>query len=157
MKLKRSLLAWGLCLGLGACAHTKIPQTEIDDTPANREIISLVEQYKEAVESLDTEAVLAMVSAEYYEDNGNTDATDDFNRDGLRQQLTANFKRTKAMQMNLRIDDVQVEAGKAFAELFYEMRAQNEYPSGLKWETSTDRTRIRFVKEGDNWKIIGGI
>jgi hypothetical protein len=143
---------------LGACAHAKIPRTDIDDTEENRAILEIVEEYKRAVEALDTDAVLALVSPRFYEDNGNTDADDDYDFDGLRQGLAEDFKRTKALQLDVRVDAIEVEEdGAAFAELYYQIRAQNEYPSGLKWETNSDRTRLRFERADGKWLIVAGL
>lgn len=146
-----------------ACAHDKIPNTNIDDTEENREVLSLVQSYRTAVESLDVEAVLALVSPNYFEDNGNTDDKDDYGFDGLKENLQTSFARTKAIQLLLRVDAIEVEDNKvAFAELYYEYRAQVDYPSGLKWDTATDRTRLRLVRsipddKESAWRITAGL
>jgi hypothetical protein len=143
---------------IGACAHTKIPKTEIDDTPENREILNLVEEYTRAIEHRDASALLAMVSPRFYEDNGNTDRSDDYDYNGLRAALPEDFQRTKAMQLQIRVDDIKVDDDSAYAEVYYTYRAQNEYPSGLQWDTGSDRTRLRFEKQGDGkWLIVGGL
>jgi ketosteroid isomerase-like protein len=147
-----------LVLLIGACAHSKIPRTNIDDTTENREILNLVEEYTRAVESRDAAAVLALVSPRYYEDNGNTDRSDDYDYKGLKSGLTEDFSRTKAMQLQVRVDDIKVDDDTAYAELYYTYRAQNEYPSGLQWDTGSDRTRLRFQRtEEGRWMIVGGL
>lgn len=158
MPIRGSILVATLALTLGACAHSKIPDTNIDDTEENREVLDLVERYHRAVEALDPDAVLSLVSRDFYEDNGNTDSSDDYDYYGLEEGLRDSFERTKRMQLVLRVDAVEVEEDDAFAELYYEFRAQNEYPSGLKWETGTDRTRLILVRApGGDWKIRGGL
>ncbi|MEQ8279142.1 MAG: hypothetical protein RMA76_17055 [Deltaproteobacteria bacterium] len=142
---------------LSACAHAKIPRTNIDDTEANREIIALVERYHEALESLDADAVLSMVSPRFYEDNGNTNDADDYDYNGLKMQLVEDFKRTRALQLDVRVDAVEVKESEAYAELYYRIRAQNEYPSGVKWETGSDRTRLRFERADGKWLIVAGL
>lgn len=156
------LLAWPravvLALSLSACAHSKIGNTNIDDTEENREVLALIEDYKRAVESLDAEAVLALVSPEYYEDNGNTDSSDDYDYEGLKEALRQSFERTKAMQLILRVDAIEVMDDTGFAELYYEYRAHNDYPSGMKWDTGTDRTRLRVVRNPEGkWRIVAGL
>lgn len=147
-----------LALALGACAHSKIPNTSIDDTDENREVLALVEEYQRAIESLDVDAVLALVSPQFYEDNGNTDSSDDYDYEGLKTILRDSFGRTKSMQLVLRVDAVEVEKDSAFAELFYEYRAHNNYPSGTKWDTGTDRTRLLLVRDAQmQWRIVAGI
>jgi SnoaL-like protein len=139
------------------CAHSKIPQTNIDDTPDNREIWKLLEAYQRAIESRDADALIALVSPRYYEDNGNTDRADDFDYDGLRTALPKEFSRTKAMQLEFRVDDIKVDDDKAYAEIYYTYRAQNEFPSGLQWDTGADRTRLRFEKTNGKWLLVGGM
>jgi ketosteroid isomerase-like protein len=158
MKRGGRIAGWWLALGLGACAHAKIPETNIDDTPENRAVLALVEDYQEAVEALDADAVLALVSPDFYEDNGNTDSSDDYGYEGLREALRESFDRTEAMQLILRVNAIEVEDDEAFAELQYEFRAHNDYPSGMKWDTGTDRTRLRLRRSPDGeWRIVSGI
>lgn len=157
-RMKR--LICGLLLAVAAgCAHSKIRDTEIDDTPENRDVLEFVEEYKRAVESLDAEAVIALVDPSFYEDNGNTDSSDDYDYEGLKTNLRESFERTKAMQLLLRIDAIEVERDQAFAELYYEFRAHNEYPSGTKWDTGTDRTRLRLIRSSKDapWRIAAGL
>ena len=149
--------ALAFVFGLG-CAHSKIPNTEIDDTPDNRAVLSVVEAYKTAVESLDAEAVLALVSPRFFEDNGTSDASDDYGYDGLAKALRANFERTRVMQLNLRIVDVDVEGDEAFVELIYDLRSQVEYPAQVKWDTYDDTMRLRLVRvQQASWRIAAGL
>jgi hypothetical protein len=140
-----------------SCAHAKIANTNIDDTPENHEILDLVKEYQRAIESRDADALLALVSPRFYEDNGNTDRADDYDYNGLRTALAKDFSRTKAMQLEVRVDDIKVDQDKAYAEVYYTYRAQNEYASGLQWDTGSDRTRLRFERKNGKWLIIGGL
>lgn len=151
------VLTCGLLLAASACAHSKIPGTGIDDSEENRQIFKLVEEYKQAVERMDTDAIMSLVSPRFYENNGNVDASDDYDFRGLESNLRSNFEHTKRIQLTLRVDDVQVEEQTAFAEVFYQIRAHNEYPAGLKWETGSDRTRLQFERVDDQWRIVAGL
>ncbi|MBK6686719.1 MAG: nuclear transport factor 2 family protein [Deltaproteobacteria bacterium] len=153
----RSVVLFAAFLGLAGCAHSKIPLTNIDDTDENRQILTIVDEYHRAMENLDATAVLALVSPSFYEDNGNTNANDDYDLEGLKTNLTAEFQRTKALQLQLRVDAIQVEDNQAYAELYYVVRAHNNYPAGDKWETGTDRTRLQFERVGDRWLITSGL
>jgi|SRR5687767_9667661 len=157
MMTMRSL--WVLGLLLGGCAHGKIPLTNIEDTEENREILQIVREYHKALESLDADAILSLVSPRYFEDNGNLEAEDDYDFDGLRQALREDFKRTRSMKVNIRVDAIEVddETERAWAELYYQIHAQNEYPSGTKWETGSDRTRLRFERVQGRWLIVAGL
>ncbi len=151
------VLTCGLALAASACAHSNIPGTEIEDSEENREIVQLVQEYKQAVERLDTDAIMALVSPRFYENNGNVDTSDDYDYRGLESNLRSNFERTKRIQLMVRVDDVQVDEQTAYAEVYYEIRAHNDYPAGLKWETGTDRTRLQFERIDDAWRIVAGL
>ncbi|MBI2377035.1 MAG: nuclear transport factor 2 family protein [Deltaproteobacteria bacterium] len=155
--LPRSTLALPVAFSLAACAHSKIPETQIDDTPENREVLSVVETYKTAFEARDADKIIALVSPSFYEDNGNTDAADDYDRNGLADALKKDFERTKKVQLELRIDDIQVEDQTAAAFVFYTLRAHNDYPAGEKWQTTTDRSRISLELKDGRWLISSGI
>ena len=131
------------------CAHSKIPNTNIADTVENRAILSIVENYAQAMESLDSDAVLSLVSPRYYEDNGNSDKSDDYDFEELKVKLAEDFKRTKKIQLELRVDEIVIEEQKAYAYIFYTYRAQSVYPSGTKWNTDSDRS--------SNWSNSGWI
>lgn len=156
MRVAHLAPSFALALGV-ACATSTIGNTDIKDTDENREILALVERYHRAIESLDADAVLELVSPDFYEDLGNADDEDDYDYEALAESLHAEFERTRAMQLDIRVDDIEVEDDTAYAELYFDLRAQAEYPSGLKWERSTDRTRLRFKREGDRWRIISGL
>jgi ketosteroid isomerase-like protein len=146
-----------IALLLAGCVHDNIPGTQIEDTPETRTIVELVDQYHQAVENLDAEAILAMVSPDFFEKNGNTKQDDDYGYDALAERLRANFRRTHRMKLDLRVDAIEVEEKTAFAEIYYELRAQVEYPSGLQWESTADRTRLEFERAGDKWLILRGL
>lgn len=159
----RGVLALALAPILAAtlvgCAHDKIRGTQIDDTPENREIVDLVSAYHRAVEARDADAVLAMVSTRFYEDNGNTDRADDYDKRGLADTLKADFERTKALTLEIRLDEVVIDEETEHADAFimFAVRGQAELPTGNTWKTLTDRSRLRFAKEGGKWMIVSGI
>ena len=140
------------------CAHTVIPQTEVEDTPENREIVGLVEAYRQALETKDLDALMELVSPRYYEDNGTVDSSDDYDYAGLKEGLKEDFKRTQTIKVELRVEAVEVDDDNAFAEIYYDVRAQNEYPSGLRWQTGNDRSRLSFERDDEGrWWIIRGL
>lgn len=151
--MKRFLL---LVLFAG-CAHKTIGDTEIRDTQENREILQLVREYRDALQSLDADAVLELISETYYESNANGSDDDDYDYHQLAKTLHEDFSRTRRMRVDVRVDMIEVEDESAYAEVFYEIRAQNDYPSGLKWESRADRTRLRFRRENDRWLLTAGL
>jgi ketosteroid isomerase-like protein len=150
-------LAWAALAGSVACAHAKIPETQLDDTPENREVLDVMSAYQRAFEGRNADKILELISPTFYEDNGNTDVADDYDRGGLADSLRKEFERTKKVQLELRIDDIQVDDGQASAFVFYTLRAQNDFPAGEKWQTTTDRARVQLEKQDGRWLIRSGI
>lgn len=144
---------------LAACAHGRIPSTDIPDTKDNRAVYDLVGQYREALEALDADAILALVSPNYYESNGNSDPSDDYDFAGLQAHLKEDLAHTKRIIANFRIDGLEVDGDKAWVEVYYLLRTHNSYPAGDKWDSVRDRTRIRFVRENEDapWRIVAGL
>jgi hypothetical protein len=159
MDVRAALAAVLLVASAAGCAHSKIRGSNIDDTEENRTILKLVDQYQQAMESLDSDAVLTLVSPRFFEDNGNTDREDDYDYEGLKSSLEEQFKITKRLQVELRVDNIKVEDedGKAYAFLHYTYRAQSEYPSGRKWKTDSDRVRVEFERRDGKWLILSGL
>ncbi|HTU57359.1 MAG TPA: hypothetical protein VMF89_02980, partial [Polyangiales bacterium] len=79
-----------LMLGLGAlsaCEPALIPNTRIEDTGDNREVVEFVEKYRLAVEARNSNALLALASPNYFDDMGTPAGNDDIDYDGLKQGL----------------------------------------------------------------------
>mgnify|MGYP002397210051 CR=1 FL=1 len=148
--------ALGMLL-LASCAHGTIENSDIKDTEENRAIVAAVQDYKDAMESLDADAVLSLLSESYYEDNANISENDDYDYAQLQQKLHAEFDRTEVLKLTIRVDAVEVEDSTAWAEVYYDLRARLSYPSGIKWETASDRTRLRFKYEQERWKLVSGL
>src|SRR4051794_16708159 len=85
------MVALALCpafgLALASCDHKNIPNTKIEDTESNREVVDFVEKYRHAVEDRDTAALLGMASKFYYDDMGTPAGDDDVDYDTLKVGL----------------------------------------------------------------------
>jgi hypothetical protein len=80
-----SLAAAGL--GLCACEATMIPNTRVEDTSENREVVDFVEKYRLAVEERNTPILLSMASENYFDDMGTPAGEDDVDYDALKKGL----------------------------------------------------------------------
>ena len=54
-------------------------------------------------------------------------------------------------------NDIQVEEEKAYAFVTYTLRAHNDYPSGPKWHTATENSRLELERDDDHWLILSGL
>lgn len=89
-RMPRALKVAACCASLVAAAGcTKnIPNTTVKDTPENREVITFMENYRNAVEARDVGALLAMAHPQYLDDNGTPSGEDDLDYRALQQKLS---------------------------------------------------------------------
>ena len=87
--MRRVLFAAILCVSFAAAAgcDKNIPNTTVKDTPENRAVITFMENYRNAVESRDVGALLAMAHPQYLDDNGTPSGDDDIDYRGLQKKL----------------------------------------------------------------------
>jgi hypothetical protein len=88
--MRRTLTAATLCASLFAAmgCQKNIPNTTVADTPANRSVITFMENYRNAVESRDIGALLAMAHPQYLDDNGTPTGDDDLDYRALQRKLS---------------------------------------------------------------------
>ncbi|MEW5851118.1 MAG: nuclear transport factor 2 family protein [Myxococcota bacterium] len=139
------------------CKPTLIPNSDVESTPRNRELADVMENYRKALESKDVNAVLALVSTEYFEDNGTSDPSDDYNFEGLRQHLTEDLQRVQALRVSIRMRRVEVDGDRAQVDYRFQTRALVSFPSQEQWITKTDDNRISLRREGGRWRIVAGL
>ncbi|MCC6811714.1 MAG: hypothetical protein IT381_30060 [Deltaproteobacteria bacterium] len=141
-----------------ACAPSMIPGTRVEDTKENRTVLSVLGAYKMAVENRDINAVLALCSERYYEDNANNDPSDDYGyKDLATKVLPDTFNRLKEVRLDLEIKGVKVEKKKAYADIRFQFQAKMALPAGEKWHADTEINRIEFEDENGVWKIVRGL
>ena len=66
--MNRSVAFVPVLLALVGCAKDLIPNTEVEDTPENHEVIDFCEQYRIALEAKDFARIVTMTADDYYED-----------------------------------------------------------------------------------------
>jgi hypothetical protein len=87
---RRALAAAALCASLVAVSgcQKNIPNTTVKDTPENRDVITFLENYRNAVEARDVGALLAMAHPQYLDDNGTPAGDDDLDYRALQRKLS---------------------------------------------------------------------
>jgi hypothetical protein len=85
-----------------ACAKTYIPNTDVEDTGANRSVIEFCETYRHALEDKNVGQLVKLMSPGYFEDGGNTKNDDDADYDAIRGFLTGDFLKTTGIRYEIR-------------------------------------------------------
>jgi hypothetical protein len=146
-----------VCAALGSvgCRTQLIPNTDVEDTATNRAIIDFCEQYRKAVERKNIQLLLKLAAADYYEDGGNIDSSDDIDRTGLEVYLNEKFQQAKAIRYEIRYR--RIAKGRRDAVLVdYTYSASYQLPTskGDVWRRTVAENRLTLVPTQEEGYLI---
>lgn len=154
MRIAIALLAF--VAASAACKPAMIPGTNVEDTEENRKVIDFLGKYRSAVVEKSPDAVVGLCAKDYFEDNGTVDQSDDYGIAKLHDKLAADFSRTKEIQLELVVQQIErndKEKGIVKVAYRYNQRALVSFPAGEKWISLTDVNRL-VLKESDSGYLI---
>lgn len=141
----------------GCTAHT-IPNTDVEDTESNRNVIEFCETYRRAVEQRNTAALLRMADPAYYEDGGNADASDDLDYAGLREYLETKFRDTKAIRYEIRYRQVgEGRNDRIYVDYTYSASYKIATENGDVWRRAVADNRLEIAVTNNTFHIVGGM
>ena len=148
-----------LLLVLSACAHDKIPNTEVEDTPETREVVAFIERYRQAVVARDVSKLTLLASQDYYDDMGTPQGDDDVDLDGLRERLEQTFNADLlAVHYDIKYRDVTFLPTKVLVDYTYIGRFRINTPEGSRWERRLADNRMVLGKKKDGgYTILSGM
>jgi len=160
-----------LCSGLAlltfvGCNHDFIPNTEVEDSDFNRDVISYCEDYRHAVERRNTAQLLKMADPKYYEDGGTVDTSDDLDLTGLEAYLHKEFSKTTAIRYEIFYRDISIgRSNQVFVDYTYSASykvpapvvpgAQQAAPD--VWRRRVADNRLELVRNGASFRILSGM
>jgi len=140
------------------CAHTLVPGTQIKDNEVNRQLLGVVTALKDAIEKVDTETLLNLVSKNYFEDMGTQNTDDDYGYHELKETYAPQFlANAKEVYLTFQLHDLYTEKNRAWVDLRYNTRARFEFKTGSMWDTHKDLNRLELVLEDGKWLITRGL
>lgn len=142
------------------CTKQYIPNTDVEDTEPNREVIAFCEKYRKAVERRDVAKILSMVSPRYYEDGGNVDASDDMDFAGLKEYLNNEFRDSRAIRYEIRYRRVlwADESERVYVDYTYSASYKIPGPEDKdEWKRAVAENRLELVRDGEAFKILSGL
>jgi SnoaL-like domain len=139
------------------CTTHYIPNTDVEDSDENRQIITFCEKYRHAVENKNIGALLQLASPAYYEDGGNVDASDDLDYAGLRTYLSSRFQDARAIRYEIRYRRVLRDDDVIFVDYTYSASYRIPGRSGDEWHRKVDDNRLELVKYQNEYRIVGGM
>ncbi|HOA12682.1 MAG TPA: nuclear transport factor 2 family protein [Myxococcota bacterium] len=147
-------------LPLVACAARQIPGTAVDDTPANRDIVEVIEKYRKACEKKDIDGILEVVSRNYFSNFGTTSNTDD---DYGYEQLVKNMlpilrDEIKAVSYMVYVKKISFpRENVAWADVEHSYKFYYVEQGKDRWKPGTNFKRFEFAKEDGVWRITSGL
>jgi hypothetical protein len=158
--MKRSRVGLGLILGasLAACAPRLIPGTKVPDTDVNRVLMAQMETYRQAVERRDSEAIMAMVSPNYFDVRGHPDdPTYHWNYERAKTDLPEKFAHVKDIRLEISVRKIEVKGTLAKVSYLFTENFVAQLPSGLSPHHDSDVSQMEFVLVGKRWLISRGL
>ncbi len=116
-------------LATSACGAT-IPNTTVEDTAENREVVQFVEEYRRAVESRNVPRLLELASPLYLDDRGTPRGDDDLDFEGLREKLSRWRDRVVDVRYEIKYRRVTYDQRRIFVEFRYTASFRVTTPSG---------------------------
>jgi len=153
--IRRAALA---ALLLAGCSKPYIPNTDVEDTSENREVILFCEKYRHALEDKNVAELLKAMSPGYFEDGGNTKNEDDADYDKIREFLTGDFLKTSGIRYEIRYRRVTFTP-KQHIYVDYTYAAAWKVPGvkGDEWHHTVADNRLDLVRDGESFKIVAGM
>jgi hypothetical protein len=147
---------------LTGCAHDFIPNTQVEDSDFNRQVIAYCEEYRHAVERRNTEALLRMADPKYYEDGGTIDTGDDLGLDGLKAYLEKEFKQTSQIRYEIFYRDISFgRSNQVFVDYTYSASYKVPVPGSEThaevWRRRVADNRLELVQDGEKFRILSGM
>jgi hypothetical protein len=160
MRLLRSHIALALLLfgSSFGCARNYIPNTDVEDSEFNRQVIAFCEDYRRAVERRNSGLLLKLAHPRYYEDGGSVDTSDDLDFAGLEEYLRSKFQQTKAIRYEIHYRDVSTGRNQqVFVDYTYSASYKIPTTHGDVWRRRVADNRLELVRDGETFRILSGM
>jgi hypothetical protein len=160
-QMRNALLLGSFCAllaGVSAgCGPTYLPNTEIEDTDQNKEIVSFCERYRHAVEDLNVGLILSLTSPRYFDNSGTPTGDDDYDRRGLEEVLKARFRSVRSMRYEIKYRNLYERDGLFMIDYTYTMSFEYEIGGKTKWANKTAENRLEIEKVEGGYLIVAGL
>jgi hypothetical protein len=100
---------WFVFFAIAGCSHngTYVAGTKVPYSAANKAVLDTCEEYRQAVERGDADALMLMAHKQYWEDSGTPSGGDDYGYEGLRNVLTTRLQKASDIRYSVRYMTVQ--------------------------------------------------
>jgi hypothetical protein len=156
--LLRIAFVAAVALASAGCSRTYLPNTDVEDTSQNRQVILFCEQYRHAMEDKNVAQLLKAMSPGYFEDGGNGKNDNNADYDEIRGFLTGNFLKTSGVRYEIRYRRVTfTETNHVFVDYTYAAAWKLPGFKADEWHHKVADNRLDLVRDGDSFKIVAGM
>lgn len=153
----KMLIAAFVLVQLVGCATATIPNTRVEDTAENREVLDFLEQYRMAVEARDVGKLIRLASQSYFDDMGTPTGTDDIDYEGLREGLSGFPEEVLAARYQISYRDVTYLDDRVLVDVRYTAWFRVNTAEGPQWERRLEPHRLVLAREDGQYRIVSGM
>ncbi|MFW5875778.1 MAG: hypothetical protein ACOCXM_03510 [Myxococcota bacterium] len=146
-----------LTLAAAGCGQQNIPNTDVPDTPENRDVVEFVEEYRKAVLEQDVGKILALVSTDYLDDNGTPGGDDDLDYERLKKRLKALREEVKDVRYDIRYRRIVFRRSRVLVDFTYSASFLVDTPDGDRWARRLSDNRLVLQRMKDQYRIVSGL
>lgn len=146
-----------LISGSVGCSKTLIPNTRIEDTELNREVLEFVDQYRRAVESRNTTYLLSLASENYFDDMGTPIGDDDIDYTMLKKGLVQLREKILDTRFQISYRGVAYVENRILVDILYTGWFQINTDEGPQWRRRLEPHRLILTREDGKLRILSGI
>jgi hypothetical protein len=152
------LIGLGLVTLFLGCTPRLIPGTNIEDTKDSRAILRVMEQFREALEARDSDALISLVSPNFKDKGGTPSLEDDLDYASLQKKLPERFSRLQDVHVDIDVRSMSINPKLNFATAIYYYTTRFRMPGlSQKPHDESDLKEMALQREGGVWKIVSGI
>jgi hypothetical protein len=153
-----SLLIALITIFAAGCSSKNIKDTDVRDTAFNREIVEVVERYRRAIETRDSDALKAMLSRRYYENASTTETDqDDYGYDVIIKKILPMLsENVERVFFQVRIKNIKRKLTRTLVTIEYVLRFRYNDGQETRWAMQNDVNQLEFVLEDNVWRIRTG-
>lgn len=162
-RMQKAIVGFLGVIGLSlaaACEPTLIPNTRIEDTSENREVLDFIEKYRTAIEARNVAALLALASQDYFDDMGTPAGQDDIDYDGLKAGLQRMREDVLGARYQISYRAVTYDPDRrVLVDMLYTgwFRVNTPSEDGPEWKRRLSPHRIVLAREDGRYRILSGM
>lgn len=147
-----------IALGALACTKARIPNTDVEDTGENRDVIFFCERYRKDIEERNVSDLLKMISPAYFDTGGKTKSGEEADFEAVREFLTGDYLKTGGIRYEIRYRRVTfTEQNHILVDYTYAAAWKIPGAKVDEWHHRVADNRLDLVRDGESFKILKGM